>query len=54
MAPIVKIGQNITYSEDASDIHWTIIGDGKPGPITKKLMAAFKEYVADPKNSYPI
>ena len=30
------------------------IGDGKPGPITKKLMAAFKKVVADPKEGIRI
>src|SRR4030067_2719875 len=30
------------------------IGDGKPGPITKKLMAAFKKVVADPKKGIRI
>jgi branched-chain amino acid aminotransferase len=30
------------------------IGNGKPGPITKKLMAAFQKATADPKFGVPI
>ena len=30
------------------------IGDGKPGPITKKLIAAFQKVVADPKEGVRI
>jgi branched-chain amino acid aminotransferase len=30
------------------------IGEGKPGPITKKLMTAFQKAVADPKNGIKI
>jgi branched-chain amino acid aminotransferase len=30
------------------------IGDGKPGPVTKKLMAAFQKVIEDPKNGSKI
>jgi branched-chain amino acid aminotransferase len=30
------------------------IGDGKPGPVTKKLLAEFQKAVADPKNGIKI
>ena len=30
------------------------IGDGKPGPVTKKLMAAFQKVIEDPKNGTKI
>jgi branched-chain amino acid aminotransferase len=30
------------------------IGDGKPGPVTKKLMAAFQKATADPAEGVPI
>ncbi len=30
------------------------IGDGKPGPVAKKLMAEFEKIVADPKEGVPI
>ena len=30
------------------------IGDGKPGPITKKLMAEFQKVIEDPKNGTKI
>ena len=30
------------------------IGDGKPGPVTKKLLAEFQKTVADPKNGTKI
>ena len=39
---------------------WTIgndkrvIGDGKPGPVTKKLMAEFQKVIFDPKNGTKI
>lgn len=31
-----------------------IIGDGKPGPITKKLMDAFQKVIVDPNEGVPI
>ena len=30
------------------------IGDGKPGPITKRLMQEFEKIVRDPKEGTPI
>jgi len=30
------------------------IGAGVTGPVTKKLLAAFREYANDPKNGMPI
>jgi branched-chain amino acid aminotransferase len=30
------------------------IGDGKPGPVTKRLMAAFQKVIEDPKNGTKI
>jgi branched-chain amino acid aminotransferase len=32
------------------EVNKRIIGDGKPGPVTKKLMVAFQKVIADPKN----
>jgi branched-chain amino acid aminotransferase len=32
------------------EVNKRIIGDGKPGPITKKLMAEFHEVIENPKN----
>jgi branched-chain amino acid aminotransferase len=36
------------------EVNKRIIGDGKPGPITKKLMAEFQKVIADPKNGTKI
>jgi branched-chain amino acid aminotransferase len=30
------------------------IGNGSPGPVTKKLMAAFQKVIADPAEGVPI
>jgi len=30
------------------------IGNGRPGPVTKKLMAAFQKAIADPAEGVPI
>lgn len=54
IAPITKIGQDLSYGDEVSNINWRVIGNGSPGPITKKLMESFKEYVKDPRNSIPI
>jgi branched-chain amino acid aminotransferase len=32
------------------EVNKRIIGDGKPGPVTKKLMTEFQKVIADPKN----
>jgi len=31
------------------EVNWRVIGDGKAGPVTKKLMAEFQKVVRDPK-----
>jgi branched-chain amino acid aminotransferase len=36
------------------EVNKRIIGDGKPGPVTKKLMAAFQKVIEDPKNGTKI
>ncbi len=36
------------------EVNKRTIGDGKPGPVTKKLMAEFQKAVADPKNGTKI
>ncbi len=36
------------------EVNQRMIGDGKPGPVTKKLMAEFQKAVADPKNGTKI
>jgi branched-chain amino acid aminotransferase len=36
------------------EVNKRTIGDGKPGPVTKKLLAEFQKAVADPKNGTKI
>ncbi|MCW3983459.1 MAG: branched-chain-amino-acid transaminase [Candidatus Bathyarchaeota archaeon] len=36
------------------EVNKRIIGDGKPGPVTKKLMAEFHKVIEDPKNGVKI
>lgn len=36
------------------EVNKRVIGSGKPGPITKKLMAEFKKVIADPVNGTKI
>ena len=36
------------------EVNKRTIGDGKPGPVTKKLLAEFQKVVADPKNGVRI
>ena len=36
------------------EVNWRQINDGKPGPITQKLMAEFRKVVMDPKEGVPI
>lgn len=36
------------------EVNKRVIGSGKPGPITKMLMAEYKKVVADPANGVPI
>ncbi|MCW4006496.1 MAG: branched-chain-amino-acid transaminase [Candidatus Bathyarchaeota archaeon] len=36
------------------EVNWRQIGDGKPGPVTKALMAEYKKRVQDPKQGVPI
>jgi branched-chain amino acid aminotransferase len=36
------------------EVNKRIIGKGKPGPVTKKLMAEFQKVIADPKNGTKI
>lgn len=36
------------------EINKRVIGSGKPGPVTKKLMAEFKKVIADPANGVQI
>jgi len=36
------------------EVNRRIIGDGKPGPITKKLLLEFNKMVRDPKNGTKI
>ncbi|MEM3442284.1 MAG: branched-chain-amino-acid transaminase [Candidatus Bathyarchaeia archaeon] len=36
------------------EINKRVIGDGKPGPVTKKLMEEFMKMVRDPKEGVPI
>jgi len=37
-----------------TEINRRIIGDGKPGPVTKRLMEEFDRIVKDPKEGTPI
>ena len=30
------------------EVNKRVIGDGKPGPVTKKLMAGFQKVIQDP------
>ncbi|MGC8885063.1 MAG: branched-chain-amino-acid transaminase [Candidatus Nanoarchaeia archaeon] len=53
-AEIIPITKIIGAPVGGNKADLLTIGDGKPGPITKKLMSLFKEYVRDPKNSTPI
>ena len=36
------------------EVNKRVIGTGKPGPVTKKLMAEFKNVIADPANGTKI
>jgi len=36
------------------EVNKRVIGSGKPGPVTKKLMAEFKNVIADPANGVKI
>jgi len=36
------------------EVNKRIIGDGKPGPVTKKLMVAFQKVIENPKNGTKI
>jgi branched-chain amino acid aminotransferase len=36
------------------EVNKRMIGDGKPGPVTKKLMSEFQKAIADPKNGVRI
>jgi branched-chain amino acid aminotransferase len=36
------------------EINKRVIGDGKVGPVTKKLMQEFNKVVRDPKHGMPI
>jgi branched-chain amino acid aminotransferase len=36
------------------EVNKRTIGDGKPGPVTKKLLAEFQKTVTDPKNGVRI
>jgi branched-chain amino acid aminotransferase len=54
VVPVTKIGRDISYSDDSPNIHWQIVGNGSPGPITRKLMELFREYIKDSQNSTPI
>jgi branched-chain amino acid aminotransferase len=36
------------------EVNKRVIGAGKPGPVTKKLMAEFKKVIADPANGVKI
>ena len=36
------------------EVNKRVIGSGKPGPVTKALMAEYKTLVADPANGVPI
>jgi branched-chain amino acid aminotransferase len=36
------------------EVNNRIIGDGKPGPITKRLMEEFMKLVQDPEEGVPI
>jgi branched-chain amino acid aminotransferase len=36
------------------EVNKRVIGAGKPGPVTKKLMAEFKNVIADPANGVKI
>jgi branched-chain amino acid aminotransferase len=36
------------------EINKRVVGSGKPGPVTKKLMAEFKKVIADPANGVQI
>lgn len=36
------------------EVNKRIIGDGKPGPVTKRLMQEFEKVVRDPKEGIPI
>ncbi|MFB3889270.1 MAG: aminotransferase class IV, partial [Candidatus Bathyarchaeia archaeon] len=36
------------------EVNWRRIGDGTPGPVTKRLMAEFKKVISDPKEGVPI
>jgi branched-chain amino acid aminotransferase len=36
------------------EVNWRQIGDGTPGPVTKKLMAEFKNVLRDPKEGVSV
>lgn len=36
------------------EVNRRVIGNGQPGPVTKRLMAEFQKLVLDPKNGVPI
>ncbi len=36
------------------EVNKRVIGDGKPGPVSRKLMAEFQKVIADPKNGVKI